>query len=443
MDPIGWIRDRFFRLSDAIYAHMPAQPRLRRFGLRLSLTLLMAGHRFRRMRGFGAASELAYRTLFALVPVTALVVTVMAGFVASPDFLSDEALRHLIPASGQVVSDYIREFSHAAHAISAISLALFAVTAISLLMSVEDAINLLWNIPVSRNFIVKVGVYGALLLIAPLLLAASLYLTDQVLVSLVSRQIFGWETPPYGLSYVLSFLFTLIVFFLVYYKLPNTLVSSTAAAVGASVAGVVWETAKHLFDWYIGQAVTYHVIYGSLSIIPFFLLWLYLSWTIMLWGSQIVYCWQYLPALKSRSMPNPMTEWEKASMAIRLLVRLAERWEIGSGGMPVKFLLDEMRADRFEVREILDTLTHAGFVTLFKDEEEICLLSRTPTEIALYEVIALFDKFSLEPTGDENDTLGREIADVGRLLQEGMKDRMNDVTLDTLIKTLHSAEQTM
>lgn len=434
MDPIGWIRDRFYHLSDAIYARIPAQPRLQRFGLRLVLTMLMAGHRFRRMRGFGAATELAYQTLFALVPVTALILMMMTRLIASPEFISREVLPHLIPTSSQTVSDYIRDFSQAASAIGAISLILFAVTAISLLMSVEDAVNTLWNIRTPRSLLVKIGACSVLLMAGPLLIAASVYLTDEVLITLISRKIFGWTQPPYALSYGLSLLFTLIVFFLVYYKLPNTRVFPAAALLGAVIAGGVWECAKHLFDWYIGQAVTYHVIYGSLSIIPLFLLWLYLSWLIVLWGSQIAYIWQYMPALKSRSMPEPMTEWDRVNRAIRMLVYLADRYRISGGRVSVERLLDDMQADQHEMREILSALYRAGLIIVFKDEEETCFLARSPEEIDLYGVVALFDDFTPGPLADRNDALEQEIDLIGQRMQEGMRDRLAGITLDTLLQ---------
>lgn len=213
MDPTLWIRDHFHRLSDAIYTRIDGQTRLKRFGLRLLLTVIMAGHRYRRTRGGSHATALAYRTLFALVPIMALLITIVTSLVSDPETLNQKLFAHLMPSSGLVVSGYITEFSRQASAIGAISLALFVVTAISLVMNIESAMNDLWHIRSDRDLLVKIGAYGALLIAGPVLLAASVYLSNHLLNEFISKSVFGTRVLPYWFSYGLSLLFTLSVFF--------------------------------------------------------------------------------------------------------------------------------------------------------------------------------------------------------------------------------------
>lgn len=435
MDPTLWIRDQFYRLSDAIYTRIDRQTSLRRFGLRLLLTVIMAAHRYRRTQGGSHATALAYRTLLALVPIMALLITAVTSLVSNPETLNQRLFDHLMPSSGQVVSGYITEFSRQASAIGAISLALFVVTAISLVMNIESAMNDLWHIRADRDLLVKIGAYGALLIAGPILIAISVYLSNHLLNEFISKSIFGSRRLPYWFSYGLSLLFTLSGFFLLYYKLPNTRVSLSAATIGAVIGGGTWELAKHLFDWYISQVVTYHVIYGSLSVIPLFLLWLYLSWVITLWGSQVTYIWQNLPTLKSRSVLEPLTEWDKVNLAIRTLVFLAERYLYSSGPVHVERLMDAQQADRYEIREILNTLCAADFLILTQEHPETCILARSPGEISLYEVIALFDDFTPGPSRDRDDKLEEEISAIGTLIQDGMRTRLKGLTLNSLIDT--------
>ncbi|HCQ03021.1 MAG TPA: hypothetical protein DIT99_21085, partial [Candidatus Latescibacteria bacterium] len=116
------------------------------FLFRISLTLLMAGHRFRESQGFGRATELAYRTLFALVPVTALGIIIVASISRSSDNLNELLFQYLVPASSQVISTYINDFANRASTISIISLLIFILTAVSLLRSIEGSINDIWAV---------------------------------------------------------------------------------------------------------------------------------------------------------------------------------------------------------------------------------------------------------------------------------------------------------
>jgi membrane protein len=196
-------------------------------------------------------------------------------------------LKHLLPEkAGTVVANYVLGFSEkAAHLTVAGSLLLVA-AAVFLTLTVDHAFNAIWGVTRRRRLLPSIVSHALVLVVGPALLGASLAATTYV----VSTSL-GWVDEP---RWVRTALFRLLpdliligVFTLIYFAVPNRPVRLVHAAVGGAVAGVGLLLMQRLFSLYVVKLPTYSLVYGAFAAVPIFLVWLYLSWVVILIGALI------------------------------------------------------------------------------------------------------------------------------------------------------------
>jgi membrane protein len=255
---------------------------------------------------FETAGALSYTTLVSLVP---LMVAGLAMFSAFPvfadarDTLLDFVFRNFVPAAGKYVQDALKGFASNASQLTGISILVMLFSAISMMVSIEDRLNRIWRVHQPRPWSSRLLLYWAALTLGPILvvggLAASSYLTALPLLHETAGQ-----TGLGGLVLrVLPFVVTFVTLWLLYAVVPNRRVSRRDAAIGALIAAVLFEVARWGFRLFVHGAHTYQQIYGkALAVIPIFLLWIYLSWIIVILGASIaasISSFEYRPAAKA------------------------------------------------------------------------------------------------------------------------------------------------
>lgn len=246
-----------------------------------------------RMRAIGlarTAASLSFTTLLALVPLGTIALTFVTRFPVFQDWVSAlEAflMRHLLPETAyQVVHTYIGEFTEKAANLTGISIAFIGVTALMATATIEREINLIWRIDQRRPLGRRLVVYVLGLTVGPALVGASLSLSTWI----ISRSLAAIPLTESIESLVVEtvpLLFTVIALTLLYVVAPARPVPWRHALVGAGVAAVVFEAAKRGFAIYVTTVPTYQLVYGALAALPVFLIWIHLSWMIVLAGAAI------------------------------------------------------------------------------------------------------------------------------------------------------------
>ncbi len=238
---------------------------------------------------FELAASLAYSTLLALVPLATVIFSVLAMF---PVF--DEWARvaetfifdNFVPASGEVVRNYLQSFSAQVGKLTVIGLVTLLATALLLLATIENALNRIWGVKPGRSTGHRIMIYWTLLTLGPIMIIASLTITSYLIsVALLG----GNRTAASGFEVfipALPFLLELSAFTVMYYLVPNFTTRFRSALVGALVAAVLFEIAKIGFTGYVSEFNSYRVIYGALGVIPVFLIWIYISWLVILVGGR-------------------------------------------------------------------------------------------------------------------------------------------------------------
>ncbi|MEM8739462.1 MAG: YihY/virulence factor BrkB family protein [Planctomycetota bacterium] len=174
--------------------------------------------------------------------------------------------------------------------IGVVGLAVLIWAALSLVVSLENCLNRVYHAPQGRPWHLRITIYWATITLGPVLLAVGFYLTNQVVGAAESVSGVGWVVSV--LTPFASLAVTWLLLLLVYMLLPNARVQFRAALIGAAVAAVLWEGSKLGFGLYVKQAVGYSALYGSLGLVPLFLLWLYVTWMVILFGLEISYVTQ-------------------------------------------------------------------------------------------------------------------------------------------------------
>ncbi|MGZ5148618.1 MAG: YihY family inner membrane protein, partial [Burkholderiales bacterium] len=246
--------------------------------------------RFNEDRCMQIASSLTYTSLLSIVPMVTVALTVIAAFPAFGEVtaaLQTFILQNLVPASADVIASYTQQFSTNAAKLTAVGIAFLVLTSIMLLLTIDRAFNDIWRVKRPRPVVQRVFVYWTLITVGPVLIGASLTLTSWLVGQAVG---FVRGVPGAGvvLLSIVPVVLTSLAFSLLYIAMPNRRIALRDAVLGGVLAGVAFEVMKRSFAFYVAQFPTYTLVYGAFATLPVFLLWIYLSWLVVIFGAVVV-----------------------------------------------------------------------------------------------------------------------------------------------------------
>ncbi|MET0331042.1 MAG: YihY family inner membrane protein [Dyella sp.] len=240
---------------------------------------------------FETAGALSYTTLVSLVPLT---VAVLAMFSAFPVFAEwrDTLINfvfNFVPTAGSTVKDALLAFAANASQLTGISVLVMLFSALSMMISIEDRLNRIWRVHDARGWGPRLLLYWAALTLGPVLIVGSLAVTSYATALPFLREAAGQFSVGLGqrLLSVLPFMVTFCTLWLMYTAIPNRVVIKRDAALGALLGAVLFEVARWGFALFVRHAQSYQQIYGALAAIPILLLWIYLSWIMVILGASI------------------------------------------------------------------------------------------------------------------------------------------------------------
>lgn len=241
------------------------------------------------------ASSLAYTTILSLAPLTAISLSVLSSFKGSKTAVTSFIFQWLLPNEdlARIIGKNMDLFSANAASVSIFGVITFALIAVWVMGTVESAFNMIWKAPKGRPFFNRFITYWTAITFAPALIAASVAITASLHSMMDSGAIYGYSVSYNILLRASPYLFTWTAFALAYRLIPNVRVRMWPAWTGALVAGLMFEAAKRGFDYYLRAFAGYEKIYGAISVIPAFLLWLYVTWVIVLFGAALAYVIQH------------------------------------------------------------------------------------------------------------------------------------------------------
>ncbi len=271
--------------------------------MRLLLLPFRVYRRFVDERYAQAAAALSFSTLLALVPMIAIAVAIIVRLPFAEGL--SKALEHFLLANllpdraGTIIVKYVSQFARKTQQLSLVGgLALIA-TALIQMLTIEHAFNAIWRVHESRPLLRRVAMHLLALLLGPLLFGGSL-----VVITFVASASFGlvedrlWAGAD--ILKAVTFASLAAMFALVYWALPNRRVAASHAACGGALAALGFVLMQRLFGLYLAKLPTYAVIYGAFATVPIFLVWLYMSWAVILVGALVVAELQARPSGRHR-----------------------------------------------------------------------------------------------------------------------------------------------
>lgn len=292
---------------------------------------VFAWKRLREDRLLETAGALSYTTVFALVPLLATgfgIVSMFPAWAHWSDALSAFVFRNLVPAAGEVVEQALLRFASNASRMTALGVVALLVSALLMMAAIENRFNRIWRVTRPRHGVMRFLTYWAALTLGPLLavggLAVSSYLLALPWMAQANERL-GLATRLLDLA---PFLITWTGLVAMYVLIPNRRVALRHALGGALLAALAFSAARHGFAVYVLHVASYKAVYGALAAAPIFLVWVYVSWVIVLSGASLTAAFaafQYVP----QQLRMPL-ETEFVGL-LRVLAVLADAQQRGTG----------------------------------------------------------------------------------------------------------------
>ena len=340
------------------------------------------------------ASALTYTSALSIVPLLVLIFAVMTGL-GYTDQLEPLIIKYLgSPDTAHQLLGFVHNMKITA--LGSVGAATLIITDISVMGTIENAFNHNWGVPKGRTLLRKFTDYLSVTFTVPLLLVTAVTLTAGV----TNRAGF-----LKGLSFVASFGLVWAGFFFLFIFFPNTKVQWRAAAIGSFFTALLWTLAQWAYIHFQYGVTSYKAYYGALAAIPVFLVWIYFSWAIVLFGVEVA-------VVAQRGPYRPMTEAVPPHFTIKavmlVMMRVGER--MAKNGPPVTAgrIAHDLGVSEERLIPILMRLQEAGIlarsVTRFgsKPSHEL-LLTRAPSLLKLADVLSAIEKGSqpVEPRVDQ------------------------------------------
>ncbi|MEQ9207739.1 MAG: YihY/virulence factor BrkB family protein [Phycisphaerales bacterium] len=389
------------------------------------------------------AAAMSYRTIFSIIPVMAIGLLIFGSFVSEQEV--DSGVRRVLDFAGisqisagsvsdvpdsveppqsdpgvgteneaqeqdaasnieQLISDLIIRVNTSIRNVPTgwIAMASFIVliyAAMSMLIEIEKSFNQLCAAPSGRPWLRRLMLYWTMLTLGTLLLAATFVVGDSLakwIISISGEEGNGGAIGAAMAGFGVSVLISTILLLTAYLTIPNTKIKVRSALAGAFIAAIMWELGKSGFTMYLKSATGYTKFYGSLAILPLFLLWVYVTWVIVLLGMQMTHALQHFTRLVNSGLAALSGESESSKhVLLDPLILIAVGGHIGqrfADGQTTT--ADELAAgldiDPSLAATLLGALHKAELLNLIsqgEDADDAYTLSRPMEQIQLTDLL--------------------------------------------------------
>jgi len=340
------------------------------------------------------AMSLVYTTLLALVPLLAVSISVLKGF-GVHDQLEPALARILAPMGEQSaeLSAHVVGFvdNMKIGVLGALGLVLLLYTTISLIQKIEAAFNHTWRLDSNRSLMQRFSDYLSVIMVGPVLVFSAVGITA----SLGSHHIVEvLNSLPYMsrllhlLGNLLPYVLIITAFTFIYMLVPNTKVRIRSALYGAVIAGALWESSGMLFTSFVSGSKSYTAIYSGFAIALVFMIWLYLSWIILLVGASISFYHQNPEQLKWKKNNLHLSGLMRDQLALQAMLDIALAHDRQSELLPsLENLAISQQVPVDVLKRMLDALQADGWISQSAEETTHYLPAVSLQRIRLVDIL--------------------------------------------------------
>lgn len=336
--------------------------------------------------GGGQASSAPAGGLQASPQISALQSTNAAGLTS---LAQDQRVIAARKSVAREIHNFIQNTRSGALGVTGSVLLIFA--AISMLSRIETTFNDIWGVARGRTWFMRIVLYWGVLSLAPLLLVLALGLATGPHLESTKRLL---ATLPFVGNFLINFGFQVLpivvlclAFGAFYMLMPNAKVHWDAALVGGLVSGVLFHLNNLVNVLYVSRVVSNSKIYGSLALVPVFMIGLYISWLIVLFGAQVAYAFQNRATYLEEKQVENVNQRGREFIALRLMTLLGQRYLAGEPALTVSELANELGVPTRLVRQIMQTLAAARLVVETTGAETAYLPARPMENITCHDIL--------------------------------------------------------
>jgi len=387
-------REALERLKrDVRQADPDALPPLRRvlvLGLR---TTVVAVRGYWRQQLSTRAAALTFFSLFGLVPTLAIAFAMFkafGGLEQAKEVLMPRLLSWMAVGTQDMVAARVDEALQNIHggALGGVGTVLLFLSVVYLLAEMESAFDYVWRVEQGRSLFRRITVYWTIVTVTPTLVVGGVTLPA----AMRSVMPVDWTMRLVGHD---AFLFNVLLplvlvwcgFALLYLFVPNTRVAPRSAMIGASVGGTLWMFALYGYAYYARSAMAWTSIYGSFAALPIFLLWVYLTWLIVLFGCEVAFAVQHVAAGAPEQQVDDPSPLARELLALRVLAIVSRRFVRGEPAAQSLDVAEELHVSPALVVPTVGLLETVGLVAV--SEEGALLPARDPRLLTPPEVLEL------------------------------------------------------
>ncbi len=386
------------------------------------------------------AMGLVYTTLLSLVPFLAVGFSVLKGF-GVHNQIEPLLLSALAPLGeqGKEITEYIIGFvdNIKVGILGAVGIALLFYTVISLIQKIESALNHTWRITKYRALAQRISDYLSIIMVGPVLVFAALGITATIASSSVVSTLSAIE--PFG--FLISFAGKLLPVFLIisaftfiYILVPNTKVKFRSALTGAVIAGILWQTAGILFASFVAGSTNYTAVYSGFAILIIFMIWIYLSWLILLIGASISFYHQHPERITTRQQIVNLSGRLREKIALLVMHRIGKSFHANENFWSAETLASDLDISAESLSTVLNSLVDNHLITHSGEKEVTYLPCQSLEHISISSILSAVR--AAEESPDLNsDNVKSEVA-VDQLvnnIEQSVSDSLDNMSLRDLI----------
>jgi membrane protein len=394
------------------------------------------------------AMSLVYTTLLSLVPLLAVSFSLLKAFGVHNQI--EPILNHFLEPLGEKGIEFSQRIlgfveNIQVGVLGSLGLALLIYTVVSLVQKIEEAFNFIWRIRQPRRFVRRFSDYMSVILVGPVLVFASLGITATMMGSSVIQGLVVIE--PFAalihfLSRLVPYVLVCAAFTFVYIFMPNTKVHFSSALIGGLVAGFVWESGGWGFAAFITSSTKYTAIYSGFAILIIFMLWLYLSWLILLLGAQIAYYHQHPTLLSSRRGQWRLGNESREQTAILAMLLIGYNYYHQQGWWSLETLAQRMNMPSISLQPILAILEKDGLVSESGEDPPSYFPARDLETITLVAVVEAVRRAGSRPLvgRDQWPELG-QVGEIMKRLDGAISEALAHQTIKDLVLNLAAPKE--
>ena len=436
-DPIRRLRE----LERAIWSpRRHARPAWKAFAIRASRLIIVL---FRDLMKGGLTlwtMSLVYTTLLSMVPLLALSFSVLKAFGVHNRIepMLQDLLAPLGEQGHEITARLVVFIDHMnVGVLGSLGLALLIYTVVSLMEKIEESFNSIWHVTQLRNLGERFSRYLSVLLVGPLLVFSAVGITAAAVDSDVVRGILA--IAPLGsvvvaIGKLMPYVLVIGAFTFFYMFIPNASVRLVPALVGGIAGGVLWQSAGWAFAVFVASSTRYAAIYSSFAILVLFLIWLYVSWLILLVGAAVSFYVQHPEYLYAMPGEPRLSNRMRERLALAVMCHIGSRFVHGRPPWTLQQLTHQLGIPMHAVDVVLNALEASGFLTKNHDDPPAYLPARDLADVSVGQLIGSIrtaeeDRF-LDP---ESLALPPAAEDLAKRVEWAIRSSLDGVSVKALV----------